>query len=100
MSVKQADFEVLGIELEITPDDEYEYLLCRNLIDNSHMLLRRSGDAVNIWNTNTFNWKEKDLSFRAMKNKDLLGITIVTSRINIVLPSKDQAYAQAKKDSN
>lgn len=100
MSVKQTDFGVLGIELEIAPDDEYEYLLCKNRTDNSHLCLRRNGDTINIWKLEAFNWHDEDFSFREMKNKDQLDITIVTSKLRVVLPSSKQAYAEASKRSN
>ena len=100
MSLTQIDHGFLGLEIKITPDDKYEYLSTKNYHDNSHMFIRRSGDLINIWNTQKGEWHPKDFSFREMKNKDQLIITIITSDFSITLPSKNQAYAHLNRNNN
>jgi len=100
MSLTQIDHGFLGVEIKVAPDDKYEYLCTKNYHDNSHMFIRRSGDLINIWNTQKGEWHPKDFSFREMKNKDQLVITIITSDFSITLPSKNQAYAHLNRNNN
>lgn len=100
MSLTQIDHGFLGVEIKVAPDDEYEYLWTKNYHDNSHMYIRRNGDLINIWDTQNSQWHPKDFSFKEMKNKDQLVITIITSDFSIILPSKNQAYAHLNRNNN
>ena len=100
MSLTQIDHGFLGAEVKITPDDEYEYLLSKNITDNSYMFIRRKGDLINIWDTGKGEWHPKDFSFKKMENKDELVITIITLDFKITLPSRAQAYAQLNRNNN
>ena len=100
MSLTQIGHGFLGVEIKVAPDDEYEYLWTKNYHDNSHMYIRRNGDLINIWDTQNSQWHPKDFSFKEMKNKDQLVITIITSDFSIILPSKNQAYAHLNRNNN
>jgi len=100
MSLAQIDHGFLGVEIKVAPDDEYEYLWAKNYHDNSHMYIRRNGDLINIWDTQKSQWHPKDFSFKEMKNKDQLVITIITSDFSMTLPSKNQAYAHLNRNNN
>ena len=100
MSLAQIDHGFLGVEIKVTPDNDYEYLLTKNHHDNSVMFIRRDGDLINIWDTQKVEWCPEDFSFKKMKNKDQLIITIITSDFSITLPSREQAYLQLNRNNN
>ena len=100
MSVTQIDRGFFGIQLTLTPDNEYEYLHFKDMTNNGHMHVRKKGDLINFWNIEKGEWCPEDFSFKKMKNIDDLIMTTITSDLEITLPSKDQAYAQLNRNNN
>jgi len=98
--ITRKDLGFLGLEVTVTPDDDYEYLFCKNIDENSHFWVRRKDGILNFYLVEPDEWDERGLEFTKMRNKHQLNINIVTRETTIILPSRKQAYQELNKRAN
>jgi hypothetical protein len=97
--ITRKNLGMLGIEVTCEPDEEYEYLHCKDTEDNSNFFLRLLDDTINIFEVNNGCWNLTDFKFSKMPREDLV-ITTITRKVSVLLPTRNQAYQQLNVGSN
>jgi len=98
--ITQKDLGFLGIEVTVAPDEDYEYLVCKNMEEEGWFYLRRRDDVVNFYLVDKSSWDDRECDFTKMRNKHLLNIGIITRETSFTLPSYKQAHNRLKQNEN
>lgn len=98
--LQRTDMSILGVEICITPDDDYEYIYCKNIHTEAYFFMRRQGDELNLYNVELGHWDKNTFHFSKMKNKDQLLMMIITDVFKMTCPLQSQQEAAAVAEWN